>query len=70
MPSFNFAEATPEGRLKRAREIVGDGLLSEAAEEHAEAAFTMWMDNVRKSHTYRSQVSGARPAGSTEAVFR
>ncbi|CAL5225997.1 g8800 [Coccomyxa viridis] len=54
MPEID--EATPEGRLERAREIAGDGLLSEAAEKHPEAAFMVWMDNVRKSHTYRSQV--------------
>ncbi|CAL5225956.1 g8756 [Coccomyxa viridis] len=53
MPEID--EAPPEGRLERAREIVGTGLLSEAAEKHAEAAFTVWMDNVQKSYTYRSQ---------------
>ena len=68
--AFTLAEATPEGRLERAREIAGDGLLSEAAEKHPEAAFMVWMDNVRKSHTYRSQVRSAGPAGSQEAPIR
>ena len=61
--TFILAEAPPEGRLERVREIVGTGLLSEAAEKHAEAAFAVWMDNIQKSYTYRSQVHSARPAG-------
>ncbi len=60
--AFTRAGAAPEERLRRALEIVGVGLLSEAAEKHPEAAFTAWMGRKHKSHPYRSQVRGAGPA--------
>ena len=57
--AFVLAGSADEERYQEALRIVGNTLLAKAAVKNAEAAFTVWMHNVKKSYPYHSKVCNA-----------